>query len=192
MKLLKRAILILLLLGVMQACSLPERTTSCPAVDLLLDETSLPPGTTAYELILSPLPDGPRNSVSRTFSIGQGIASHQVYGFSSRRRAEQEFESRYRSPVFSDPNQRWLTPEQLHDSLGSSTRHAVGCGQDNSIPMCRAIAQYENYYIFFNIHVYPEETSIADVSRALRAIDGQMRDCLDNSTGIQPQKYSGG
>ena len=52
--------------------------------------------------------------------------------------------------------------------------------------MCKTIAQYDNYFIFFNIHMYPEETTIQDLAFLLQEIDQRTSDCV-YSTAV-PQR----
>lgn len=102
--------------------------------------------------IISPLPDGTIYSAGRSFYLGTGVAIHDVYPFSSSKGARQEFELQHKSPVFSGTYGDWRTPVELEGRLSSATQASAACGTENKIPMCRAIAQYENYYVLFNIH----------------------------------------
>lgn len=169
---------------VIQACR-PSDTTFCPVEELLLDETSFGEEVVADEL-LSPLPDGTKHSAGQTFDIGKGIANHLVYGFSTGRRAAEEFEQRQKGSAFSSATVQWQTPDEVRGLLASATQRQVVCGTEHQIPMCMAIAQYDNYFIFFNIHMYPEETTIADLASLLQEIDDRMAQCL-SSTPVAPQ-----
>jgi hypothetical protein len=167
----------------MQACR-PSDTAFCPVEELILDETSFGEEVMADEL-LSPLPDGTKHSAGQTFDIGKGIANHLVYGFSTNKRAAEEFEQRQKGSAFSSATGRWQTPDEVRGLLASATQQQVVCGREHQIPMCKAIAQYDNYFIFFNIHVYPEETTIADLASLLQEIDDRMTHCL-SSTPVAP------
>lgn len=163
-----------------QACR-PSDTAFCPVEELLLDETSLGEDIVADE-ILSPLPDGTKHSAGQTFDIGKGIANHLVYGFSRDKRAAEEFEQRQKDSAFSSATPQWQTPDEVRGLLASATQHQVVCGTQHQIPMCKAIAQYDNYFIFFNIHMYPEETTTIDLAHLLREIDRRMSRCLESGS----------
>lgn len=128
--------------------------------------------------IMSPLPDGTIYSAGRTFYLETGVANHDVYPFSSSRRANEEFELQHKSPVFSGTYGDWHTPTELQNRLASATQADVACGTRVTTPTCRAIAQYENYYVLFTIHIYPDVISLDDVAGLLERIDQKMVACL--------------
>lgn len=177
-------ILFVLQVFAVQACR-PSGAAFCPVEELLLDASSFPAGAEAGELT-SPLPDGTIHSGSKTFYLGKGIANHLVYGFSTDKRAAEEFNHRQQGSAFSPSTVEWQTPAEVEGLLTSATQHQVVCGTQHQIPMCKTIAQYDNYFIFFNIHMYPEETTIQDLAFLLQEIDQRTSDCV-YSTAV-PQR----
>lgn len=169
-------ILFIVQMFAVQACR-PSGAAFCPVEELLLDASSFPIGAEAGDLT-SPLPDGTIHSGSKTFYLGKGIANHLVYGFSTDKRAAEEFDHRQKGSAFSSSTVEWQTPDELKGLLAAATQHEVVCGTQHQIPMCKAIAQYDNHFIFFNIHMYPEETTIADLATILQEIDRRMFECI--------------
>jgi hypothetical protein len=100
-----------------------------------------------------------------------------VYGFSTSKRAAEEFEQQQKDPAFSE----WPVPDAGRGLLGSSTQHQIVCGAQHQIPMCKAIIQYDNYFIYFNMHMWPEEATETDLVVLLQEIDGRMSQCLSGT-----------
>lgn len=176
-KLIMATTVLMLVIGI-QACQ-SKNVPICPVEALLIEEDSFLAGARAGELH-SPLPDNSRYSAGRTFYLNRGIANHDVYPYSSVRRAEEEFQHNQQSPIFSDSFQEWELPEELSDFYPHADRFDVACGLQHQIPMCEMIAQYENYFIYFNIHTYPENGALSDVRALLQEIDDKMVGCLEN------------
>lgn len=166
----------------------------CPIESLLIDESAFPAGTAHAGDILSPLARASWESAGCTFSIPTGIANHDVYRYRAAEGAAREF-ARRRELEFvtrdAGPDQSieslgrrsgpWETPEELSDQSPIADQYYVACGMQGRIPMCKMIARYEEYYVFFNVHQYEGEPTYAEIGAVLRAIDERMAQCLDKS-----------
>jgi hypothetical protein len=109
--------------------------------------------------------------------MDRGIASHHVQRNSTFRSARSEYDSRNGGQAFGLTSD-WTTPPELIDALPTADQRAISCGVTMNTPMCKAIAQYENYFVYFNIHTYPEDIEIAQVADLLASIDQTMESCL--------------
>lgn len=152
----------------------------CPLEELILDETAFPSGT---ELggIVSPLPDEPGSSAGRTFYMEQGIANHDVVRYANNYWAKREFDDRKRSPIFNTPNNRTEMPG-IDYSSPVANQYRLGCGREHDIYLCQMIGQYENYFVYFSIHIDPDVIEVAEVDGILREIDARMAHCLKRAS----------
>lgn len=169
-------VLCLLLLACYRSEPPPPR--ACPITGLLLDATSFPVGASAGE-ILSPMPRAARDSAGRTIYLRKGLANHDVYRHASAVRAAQEFAHRRRVTfVTGEDYGPWENPRDLSYRSPIANQYYLACGIDHGIYMCIMVAQYEEYYIFFNAHMDEQTMTFSDLERALQAIDAKMANCL--------------
>jgi hypothetical protein len=172
-------IIIALLGALIQACT-PPSPPACPATDLLLDKDALSLSAQAGP-VTAPLPDSTIYSAGRTYYLGQGIANHDIYPYSSEHSASNKFEGEALSPAFAPSSSQWESPDNFADVHLAADRYQVGCGSQHDIPMCKFIAQYRNYFVSFNVHTYPGEVSVSEVRALVEAIDQKMSRCFQNS-----------
>jgi hypothetical protein len=153
----------------------------CQIKDLLVDEAIFPPGAQAGEFI-SPLPESAVNSAGRTIYLGKGgIANHAIYPYRTARGAAREF-NHQKELVFSEPREweaPWEIPAEVNYESSVADQYYLACGGPIGGNMCNMIAQYEEYYVFFNAHMNPGELGFADLERVLHVIDERMAKCLD-------------
>lgn len=156
----------------------PDR--SFPVEVLLINESAFPPGWEASDAGPQPpanAPLGHYNSIERTmltFYVHGGVANHQVHRFASVREAAREFK-RQKSISFPEG---WVVPAELPYRSPSADQFYLACGIEGSIQMCRAIWQYEEYFLRFNTHMSPDFMTYADLERVLKAIDERMASYL--------------
>ena len=174
------SIMLIILAIVLGRCtSSPQPLHDCPPESLVLDETVFPLDSRAGELLV-PLPDGGGASAGRTIYLGRrGIANHDVYPYKRPEGADQEFRRQKDRIRSSTIDEQWSVPEGFMYSSPIAEQYYVACGVDGGIPMCIMIAQYDNYFVFFNAHMYPDEMTFEDMERVLRAIDERMASCLN-------------
>ncbi len=172
-------ILAVVLVVAFGACSQTARY-NCPLEELLLDETAFPSGTSPGR-VFSPLPDEPGSSAGRTFYLQRGIANHDVVRYANSYWAEREFDYRKRSPIFSGPTDRTEAPTGVGYVSPIASQYRVGCGREHSIYICQMIGQYENYFVYFSIHIDPGVIEVAEVNSILREIDAKMAHCLKSA-----------
>jgi len=158
-------------------CFPPPPPRDCSIESLVVDESPFPQGAVAGS-ILSPLPQAPRESAGRTIYLLKGIANHDVHRYRSASQAAREFQ-RGRELDFSlSMGGPWETPDALTYRSPIANQYHVACGLEHGIYMCTMIAQYEEYYIFFNAHMSPDAMTFQDLERVLLAIDERMAKCL--------------
>ncbi len=177
----KKVIFFIILLECCLLLSACRSTTQdiCPASELLLEQTSFPRDVEVGELT-SPLPDGSVYSIGRTYYLGQGIANHSVYPYSKEQQTIEKYQYFAREPVFSSLSNGWEAIAEPRDFQISADRYEFRCGEQHGIPMCKFIARYGNYFVYFNVHTYPEEISDALVFKLLEDIDNRMIMCLND------------
>jgi hypothetical protein len=161
---------------------------ACEIKDLVLNGSSFPPGGAApfppYQVegpIQSPLRTGGYESAGRSFYLLNGIANHDVRRYVTKELAARivrderhwEFFSKTGTPL-------WSIPEELDYRSPIADQYYLGCGIDRDIYMCKAVMQYEEYYIFVNTaHMAPwTPMTIQDLERVFRDIDERMAKCL--------------
>ena len=153
----------------------PDR--SFPVEVLLIDESVFPPGWQADITGPSSPPNAPLDhydSIERIelfFYAHGSVAFQEIHRFASVRGAAREFEHR-RSIFF--PSEAWVVPVELAYQSPTADRFYLACSVERAIPMCRAIWQYEEYFVRFNTHMSPEFMTYSDLERVLRAIDERM------------------
>lgn len=179
------------------ACARSTATPSrnCPITSLVIDEASFPIGAFVTDT-MSPVPSGlistsPKESVLRTISVRQGMASQVIFRYSSVDEAVLDFQQA-RQREFSvragtkgsgpPPMGPWETPEVLTYHSSIANQYYVGCGEERFIYRCKLIAVYEEYYITDDFHMdRPPQTSgltFQELGSVLRAIDEKMAGCL--------------
>jgi hypothetical protein len=174
----KRATWLTVLVGLLLIASgcvpgTPQR--DFPIEALLLDETAFPLGTKAGPAMPMPNKLESRESRGLTFYGRFGIANHDVYRYRSARQAASTFEREttlwFPNTQFSGP---WTVPSELPYQSPVADRFYLACSIEMGTPMCNIIAQYEEYFIRFNVHMHPEFMTYQDLERVLRAIDERM------------------
>lgn len=153
--------------------------TDCIGLTPLVNANSYPEGVVIE--VLSPLPDGTKDSSGSTVYLGRGIAIQDVYPYQSERGAIREFALYYREPVFSSssPNERWQVPSQFADFESQADDFALGCGLEHNLPMCRMIARYKNYFVLYNSYIYPGEMTYSDLKKVVEDIEKRMLSCIN-------------
>jgi len=126
-----------------------------------------------------PLPPlGGYKSIERTevfFYIANGVATEEIHRFACTRQAADAFASSKHSEFAEGEFSRgWLPPTELQYRSPIAEQFYLACGQHGSIRMCRAIGQYQEYFVLFNTHMSPGFMTYADLEKILRAIDGPM------------------
>jgi hypothetical protein len=167
------AVVVLLLIVSGCVSGAPQR--DFPTEALLLDETAFPPETKAGPTMPMPNKLGSRESRGLTFYGRFGIANHDVYRYRSAMQAASTFEREttlwFPNTQFSGP---WTVPSELSYQSSIADRFYLACSIEMGIPMCNGIAQYEEYFIRFNVHMHPEYMTYQDLERVLRAMDERM------------------
>ena len=186
-----RALVAVAILAVLYACvggsytfkSPPSR--DCPITSLLLDETSFPSGAQAAD-ILSPKPGAPISrgyyeSAGRTIYLGKGVANHSVYRNKTSERAAREFQRRKELRFSTDKHHGpWEKPTAFTYCSPIADQYYVACGTGLDRPMCKMIAQYEEYHVYFTTHMTPSSSmAFEDLEHVLQAIDEHMAECLN-------------
>ncbi len=166
---------VIVLLLIVSGCVPGAPQRDFPIEALLLDETAFPPGTKAGTAKPHPSKLGSRESRRLTFYGRFGIANHHVYRYRSARQAASTFE---RETTLWFPNDRfsgpWTVPSELSYQSPVADRFYLACSIEMGIPMCNGIAQYEEYFVRFNVHMHQEFMTYQDLERVLRAMDERM------------------
>ena len=151
----------------------------CPIESLVLDE-SVFPGEAVAEPILSPLPRAAWESAGRGIFLKKGGGLiHDIYRYRTASRAAKEFEKRKQLTfVETATSGSWETPSEVTYRSPIADRYYLACGMEHKIYMCFMLAQYEEYYVFFNAHMSEKGMTFEALERALRAIDERMARCL--------------
>lgn len=138
---------------------------------LLLDETVFPTKTTAGPITSNPDRHGARESLGRSIYHPSGLAGHDIYRYTSARGAAREFE---RQMDLSFRGGDWTVPAEIAYQSPTADQFYLACGTSGNIPMCRVIAQYEEYFVRLNVHMRPTFMTYADLESVLQAMDDRM------------------
>lgn len=149
---------------------------NCEINNILLDESFFAPGA-VISPNLSPLPEGTKNSVGNTVYLGRGILVQNILPFSSTRRAKSEFNEDLRDPAF-HVGSTWSPPPNMRALDIAADDFRLACGLQHDIPMCRALLQNDNFYVFINAHTYENEFSPSDFAVAIQEIDQRIQYCI--------------
>lgn len=146
---------------------------------LLLDESVLPPGATAGPVMETADHHGAIGHLMRSIYVGTGGANHEVYRYTTDRRAAREFE---RMMNIGFPRGKhytpWAVPAELRYQSPVADQFYLACANHGSNLICVAIGQYDEYFIRFSTLISPDSMTYADLERAFRAIDERMAQCL--------------
>jgi len=153
--------------------------------ELLIDESAFPPGwsvSTAGPRPPAKAPLGHYESIESTelfFYVYGGSAFEEIHRFSSVQGAAREFR-RKRDLEFAkrEIDTPWVVPPELSYQSPAANQFYLACATQGGIPMCRAIGQYEEYFVKFNTHMSPDFMTHADLERVLKAIDERMASYL--------------
>lgn len=146
---------------------------------LLLDESVFPPGATAGPVMETADHHGAIGHLGRDIYVGTGGASHEVYRYTTARRAAREFErmmnigfprGEYYTP--------WAVPSELRYQSPVADQFYLACANHGGNLICHAMGQYDEYFIRFSTLISPDSMTYADLERALRAIDERMASYL--------------
>lgn len=166
------------LTGCTQANNLPP---GCSGKDVLLDSSFFAkPGVTDSG-VQSPLPEGTKDSAGITLYLSRGFLIQQIYPYSSYSRAESEYNENLRDPVFGEQgiDKAWSIPEEIEFLEIKADNIRVACGEQNNIPMCRAIFHHGNYYVKVNGHMYEEDISVTDFIQLINELDARIKNCVE-------------
>ncbi len=103
-------------------------------------------------------------------------ASHEVYRYLSAGIAQRTFDKVY-LPLrgYFEPVDEWT----YQSPLAKQTH--FGCSSDGrSTPTCEWAGVYEEFIVIFWVRMTPGEVSLADVEKAVRAIDARMASYLNS------------
>ena len=157
-----------------------QQLATCQLEYLLVDEMFFPKGAEVGE-ITSPLPEGTAKSAGRTIYLGKGVANHDIYPYATSQRALGEFLHYQQDPTFSiAPDEQWQIPKELTKLNLTANQYDLACGLQHNIRICKMIALYNNYFVFFSAQIYPDELTMSDLSSILLEIDRRMVLCLQN------------
>ncbi len=183
--------MVLLGTAVLSGCVPQPPSHDCPIETLVLDERAFPAGSSAARL-LSPLPRAAWASAGRTIDLPVGIANHDVYQFKTAQRAAQEY-SRRRVLQFPSDEGPWATPYEITYRSPIADQYCVQCSMARSYgPMCKMLAQYEEYYVYVTAHMSEGSMTYADFQNVLRAIDERMSACLQKPLPPSPSPAPAG
>lgn len=166
--------------------------------ELLIDETSFPVGWKVTEgpshsRGKAPMGGGPNyiqytsiffhKSESNTDALTIG-ALEEIYQFVNDKEAAQAFE-RQKSMWFPTGKywSQWQKPKRLDFQSHVAAQLYYACAQHGSSPkvsseVCGVMGQYEEYLVWFNVDIFPDEMTYSDFERALLSIDERMAEYL--------------
>lgn len=165
--------------------------------ELLIDESVFPEGwkvDPAGPSAPAKAPLGGLKSIERTSlhfyiwgvsgeQIWSGVAGEQIHRFWSVNDAVEEFERQmglaFAVGKYDTP---WVVPAELPYQSSAADRVFFACSVHGSIPMCRMIGQYDEYFVIFNTHMSPDFMTYEDLERVLQAIDERMAHYLAEDT----------
>jgi len=151
--------------------------------DLLIDESSFPPGWTANVINRPPsAPLGGQVSIERIsvdFHNLQGVAVEEIHRYTSISVAANEFK---RVVLIEFPSgahwSTWELPEGFHYQSPYANCIQVGCARETwqgiSIEFCRMVGQYEEYIVRFGTKISPDYMTHTDFEVVVQAIDERM------------------
>ncbi len=105
-------------------------------------------------------------------------AFHDVYRYLSADIARRTFEKVYLpSRIYLKAVEEWT-----YQSTTAGQSHFGCSGDGHSPPICQWAGQYEEYIVVFWVRMTPEEVTLADIEKAVRAIDERMTSYLKGPT----------
>lgn len=163
----------------------PAPPRSFAVEDLLLDQTFIP---SVWKDAWGPFfPAGNEMSTRESTAIQFGVAEREapiqaqqmVYRYRTDGVARLTFENEYLPQVgFFSAAREWTYQSQVAD------RSFFGCydWEGRDIPVCEWAGQYEEYIVVFWTRMTPDEVTLADIEKAVRAIDERMTSYLKEPT----------
>lgn len=165
----------------------PDRDVSLER--LLLDVSSFPVGW-KYDPsgpdapAGSPFNDNRPNGALEVFFYGHNSnAVQEVDRFACTRGAYREYsEGKARYPQPSVPADGWSAANELPYQSPVADQFYLTCGYERANTMCRALWQYQEYYVLFSLRLQPDLMSYADLERILQAVDDRLAQYLAGGT----------
>lgn len=151
----------------------PQRDFSLETV--LLDESVFLPGSKAGAI--TPIRDreGARVAIGRDIWGKKGFAGHDVYCYSSARRAAREFE--YRKSVWFLPteySEPWVVTSGVSYQSPIADQFYLACSIEHAVPICQVLAQYEECVVRLKVDMFPEFMTLDRLEQVLQTTDERM------------------
>jgi hypothetical protein len=164
--------------AVLQGCLQATPTRDFQVEALVLDRSAFP-GTWIPSAdnpsTPSNAPIGGMESIERTrvsFYSGGDIAYQEIHRFTCATRAAREFRGARDREFKEGPfNYGFKPPSELSYHSPSSDQFYLACGTDGVKSVCRAIGQYEEYYVYLNVHMSVERMSLTNLEKMLKEMD---------------------
>jgi hypothetical protein len=174
----KRKIWIFIFLTIFLSACHQENQYSCDIKSMLIEKSVFPEGT-VEDPIDSPLKGDPLRSASRAFYYQDTSAWEYLVDYPSQNRAKQEYRD-FSKAVFSDDKYRggWETPDSDFVSSSSTEMH-YACGHDGETKVCRFIARYDTYNVYFQVEIADQGMTTNDFISSIKVIDQKMKICIN-------------
>jgi hypothetical protein len=160
----------------------PAPQRSFAPEDLLIDQGVIPP---AWKGAWGPfLPTGDDLCTTESAAIQFGVddrelpvqAEHDVYRYRSVGIAQRTFEK-----VYLPQAERLESVSEWTYQSPIADQSSFGCYDwaGRAVPVCEWAGRYEEYIVVFLARMTPDEVSLSDVEKVIRAIDARMAQYLD-------------
>jgi len=168
----------------------PERI--CPITELLLQQSDYPDGTHLGEII-SPVAEQPVESADQSGNYLGSLIFQNVIRYISEDKASERYDE-WKRIAFKKSSLKtgsWEVPSIVTMNDFSANRIYIACGYTDTGNVCRMIGQYEEYFVYYFVHILPEYGASQEFFLDLVAkIDNRADSCINFGKYKQSQKES--